>query len=312
LVTGAARELGADVVRRLDREPSVTEVLGLDFERPPGRFRKLRLIRGDVRQPAVSARVREAAPDVVVHCALHVAGGSMRAAHEWNVIGTMNLLAGCQDVRKLVLRSSGLVYPIGLDMPSLLREDDAGRRPPAAPLGRDFYEVEALVSDFAAAHPAALTTVLRLGQLLGARWRSLLSDYLAIPTPPALPGFDPRLQLLAEDDAVEAVVRAVTADHPGVYNVAGDGVLLLSQLLSITGRQRRAVLPLAGGPWIQRQVARALVGADVPADLIAILTWGCVLDGDRLYHEFGWRPPHSGRDAAEQYAASRSPLVLTA
>jgi UDP-glucose 4-epimerase len=312
LVTGAARDLGAEVVRRLEWEPAVDVLLGLDFERPQGRFRKLRLIRGDVRSSSASGRIRDAEPDVVVHCALHVAGGSTRAAHESNVIGTMNVLAASGSIRKLILRSSAVVYPTGLDMPSLLREEDGGKRPPATPLGGDLFEVEALVADFAAAHPETITTVLRLGHSLGAHWRTLMSDYLSLAHPPTFPGFDPRIQLLAEEDAAEAVVRAITANHPGVFNVAGGGVLLLSQLLGLARRTPRPMLPPVGGPWFQRQAARALAGANVSADFLSVLIWGSVMDISLLYQEFGWRPPRTCREAVAEYIRARSPLVLSA
>ncbi len=49
-------------------------------------------------------------------------------------------------------------------------------------------------------------------------------------------GFDPRLQFVHEDDGVELLRRVALDDHPGVYNVAGDGVLLLSQCLRRAGR----------------------------------------------------------------------------
>jgi UDP-glucose 4-epimerase len=312
LVTGAARDLGAEVVRRLEWEPAVDELLGLDFERPQGRFRKLRLIRGDVRSASVSERIRDANPDVIVHCALHVARGSTRAAHEWNVIGTMNVLAGCRRVRKLILRSSAVIYPTGLEMPSLLREDDGGKRSPVTPLGRDLFEIEGLVADFAAAHPDTITTVLRLGHSIGAHWRTLMSDYLSLAHPPTFPGFDPRIQLLGEEDAAEAVIRAITAKHPGVFNVAGAGILLLSQLLAMARRTPRPMLPPVGGRWFQRQAARALAGADVPSDLLSVLTWGSVMDVSLLYQEFGWRPPRTSREAAAEYVRAHSPVVLSA
>ena len=49
-------------------------------------------------------------------------------------------------------------------------------------------------------------------------------------------GFDPRLQFCHEDDATEVLLRAATESHPGVYNVAGDGVVYLSQCIRLSGR----------------------------------------------------------------------------
>jgi len=45
---------------------------------------------------------------------------------------------------------------------------------------------------------------------------SPLAQYLDLPRPPTVPGFDPCLQLLGEEDAVEALRRAAVADHAGL------------------------------------------------------------------------------------------------
>jgi UDP-glucose 4-epimerase len=312
LVTGVARELGAEVARRLDAEASVEELAGLDIERPVGRFRRLRFHRLDLRQTGAVARVRALEVDVVVHCAIATAGSAPRAAHEQNVIGTVNLLAGLAGSRlhKLVVRSAGDVYATGPALPTVLREADAARRRPSTPLGRDLHEVEAMVDDFATANPATVVSVLRLGPILGQRWRSRLAEHLAAPAPAIVGGFDPNLQLLAEDDAAEAILLSVTADHPGTFNVAGDGVLLLSELLRLAGRRERTLLPPLGAPWLIRQAAQALTGRDLPDDTLRLIQHGLVLDCGRLLHEFGWRPPTPTREVAAAHGESLRPALV--
>lgn len=311
LVTGVARELGAEVARRLDADGSVDELVGLDIERPVGRFRRLRYVRLDLRQTGAVGRVRELDVDTVVHCAITTAGTPARAAHEQNVIGTVNLLAGLAGRRldKLVLRSSGDVYATGAGLPSVLREKDAARARPQTPLGRDLHEVEALVDDFGTARPQTVVTVLRLGPVLGQRWRSRLAEHLAPPAPVMVTGFDPQLQLLAEEDAAEAVLRAVSANHPGTFNVAGDGVLLLSDLMRLAGRPQRTLLPPLT-PWLLRQMARTLTGRDLPEDTLRLVLHGLVLDCGRLLHEFGWQPPRRTQEVAEAYGESLQPVLV--
>ena len=63
-----------------------------------------------------------------------------------------------------------------------------------------------------------------------------------MPIVPTSLGFDPRLQLLHEADAVEVLRLATRGDAPpGVVNVAGDGVVLLSQAVRRAGRVRLPV-----------------------------------------------------------------------
>ena len=97
-------------------------------------------------------------------------------------------------------------------------------------------------------------------------------------------GFDPRIQFIHEDDAVEVLYRATRQDHPGIFNVAADGVLLLSQAIRICGK-----------PWVSvpLPLASPLAGAlqrfgavDFPRDQLQFLVYGRVADNARLKHRF--------------------------
>ena len=58
---------------------------------------------------------------------------------------------------------------------------------------------------------------------------------------PTVLGFDARLQFLHEDDLLGVLQHAVATDAPGTFNVAGDGVIMLSQALR---RLQRPSVPL--------------------------------------------------------------------
>ena len=79
--------------------------------------------------------VRATQVDTVLHTHLEVDSTrvSRRRLHEVNVIGTMNLLAAAaaegSAVRKIVLKTSTLVYGSNFDDPYFFRETD----PPHAP-----------------------------------------------------------------------------------------------------------------------------------------------------------------------------------
>lgn len=305
LITGVSRGLGPDLARRLERHDDVRAVFGLDVVPPRLRFRRLQFFRADLRQPSASELIKELDPDVVVHLATQVAATAAipRQAHETNVMGTMNVLAGSQRARRLVVKSSTAVYSSGLELPSLLTEEDGRRGAPAGAAGRDLREVELTVREFAMVNDTVDVVVLRLGQVLGRRWPSPLAEYLALEAPPTVPGFDPRLQLLSEDAALEAVERAALGSHAGVFNVAGQGVLLLSQLLRLAGRRGRPILPPMGGTWVRRQAYRAATGHDLPDHLIQLLSDGQAIDCRRLEEASGWRPRESTADVAVKFAA---------
>jgi len=308
LVTGAARDLGAAVSRRLEAVRDIDSIIGIDILTPLHEGRKFEFLRADVRHTSTTALISDLAPDVVIHCATRVGSTalSVREAHETNVSGTLNVLAGCSsNTRRIVVKSTVAVYGLASSQPSLLTERAAARPAPGNPAGRDLREVEQLARDHRLANPATIVTTLRLGTLLSSQWHSPLADYLSLAPVPTIVGFDPRIQLLHDADAVDAVFRAALADHPGVFNVAAEGILLLSQLIRLAGSSSSATLPPLVGGWFQGLALRALRGPNLPVHLLDVLSNGQVVDCAALLAEFGWRPPRTTRDVAEEWVAAR-------
>jgi len=139
----------------------------------------------------------------------------------------------------------------------------------------------------------------------------MLARYLSLPIVPTFAGFDPRLQLLHEDDAVEAIVRAVLGDHPGVFNVAASGVVLLSQAIAIMGGTPAPVLP-PYGRWIGRLALRAAAHVNLQAHLADLIAFGSVVDCSNLETAFGWRPAYTSRAVMDALARGKDLEVIEA
>ena len=125
---------------------------------------------------------------------------------------------------------------------------------------------------------------------------------------PTVLGFDPRLQLLHPDDALAVVTRAAVNDLPGTYNVAGAGVLMLSQLLRRLGR---AALPVpAAGVGPVGQALRRTSRLDLSPDQVALLRYGRVVDTTAVRERFGYTPRWSTPATLEDFgaAAGRGPV----
>jgi UDP-glucose 4-epimerase len=84
-----------------------------------------------------------------------------------------------------------------------------------------------------------------------------------------------------------------------VYNVAGDGVVLLSQAVRRAGRMRLPVPPpaisLVGG------VLRNGGAGEVTAEQTSFLNFGRVVDTTLLRERFGYRPSYSTAGALDSY-----------
>jgi UDP-glucose 4-epimerase len=271
-------------------------------------------VHADTRHVAIGKLIRQLNVDTVVHLAVLVdSPRDERSIHETDVIGTMNVLAGCSApssrVRRLIVKSSQAIYGAGPSDPSFFSEEMTSLEQPFSSVTRDLLDMEQLVSEFAVRNESCQVTVLRLGFRVSED--TTLASYLSLPIVPTFAGFDPRLQLLHEDDAVEAIVRAVLGQQAGVFNVAAAGVVLLSQAIAIMGGTPAPILP-PYGRWIGRLALRALTHVQLQAHLADVIAFGSVMDWSKLEAEFGWKPSYTSRAVMDALARGKTLEVIEA
>ena len=193
----------------------------------------MKFVRADIRTPVVGKVMAVEEVDTVVHLGVGpTTRGRSTAAKELNVIGTMQLLAACQrtsGVSKLVLGSSTAVYGTSPRDPAMFTESLNARGGVRSGFPKDIVEVESYVRGFARRRPEVIITTLRAAQLLHPEVNSSIRSYFDNPVLPTALGYDPRLQFLHLEDAMNVLTESVLHDRPGTFNVAGDGVVMLSQ-----------------------------------------------------------------------------------
>ena len=246
LVTGVSRFLGGHLAARLAADPSIDRVLGVDTT-PPSREMRRRMgraefVRVDIRNPLIGKVISTAKVDTVVHASLSGhpgATGGRSMMMEMNVIGTMQLLAACQKsdtVRRLVVRSTTAVYGASSRDPAIFTEATEPKAMPPGGYAKDAVEIEGYVRSFSRRRPDIPVTTLRFVNFIGPRIDDAFARYFALPVVPVVLGYDARVQLLHEEDGIAVLERATAHDLPGVFNVGGDGVLMLSQAIRRAGR----------------------------------------------------------------------------
>ncbi|HEY8680921.1 MAG TPA: NAD-dependent epimerase/dehydratase family protein [Candidatus Dormibacteraeota bacterium] len=313
LVTGVARWWGALLVQRLVEEPGVEEVVGIDTEDPHHDLGDADFLKLDIRHSLVGKLVRAVGIDTVVHTQISVDSHDRdpRRAHETNVIGSLNLLAGLAGedtpVRRVVLKSSAHVYGARHDLPTRLREDRRLAASSPHSFVRDVVETEANLHDFAVLNPDVETISLRFANSLNPDEPSLLAGYFDLPVVPTMLGFDPVFQLIHRDDCIEALVRGTLGGRQGAFNIAGENALTLTALLDGAGKVHAPLLPPAGAALISSALARLGVAALSPP-LIDLLRWGRTLDTSRAARELGFRTGRDTMTALDDYVQQRRVL----
>jgi len=333
LVTGAARHLGGRFVRRIRREPGVELVIGVDLQAPvpelvgpaeasgPGEPHRAAytFARADIRRPVVGRLLAEYAVDTVVHLGVSATmlGSTSRSqVKETNVIGSMQLLGAVQKspaVARLVVKSTTSVYGSAPRDPAVFHERMQPKVLPTGGYAKDACEVEGYVRGFARRRPDVAVAVLRFANIIGPRADTPLADYLSFPVLPTVLGYDPRMQFAHEDDVVEAVrLCALEArrgtTNAGTFNIAGDGVLLLSQ---IARRLGRPTLPVAmPAVSVVGRLLRQTGLADFSPEQLRLLTHGRVVDTTQMRETLGFVPSFSTEQALDDFARVRGTGLL--
>lgn len=312
LVTGAARTTGRRLVGALAEQPEVERVVAVDDLEPEQPFpAKVEHLAVDLRSPALVRTVQSAGIDTCVHLGVTAeprAAGGRASMKERNVLGTMQLLAAAHhasDLRRLVLKSTTAVYGSAPGDPAVWTES-MSHETPRHGFGKDAIEVEDYVRSFDRRRPGVAVTVLRLANQVGPTVDNPLTRYFELPVCPTVLGFDPRLQFLHEEDTAEVLLRATMGPAvAGTFNVAGDGVVLLSQAIRIAGKPPLPIPePLVGR--VAELVGRTV---DFSPEQVRFLQYGRVADASAAAEQLGFLPKWTSQHAFEDFASRLHRLI---
>ena len=306
LITGIAGHLAGELARRLEADPEVEYLVGVDLDEPRADLTRLEFVRTDIRNPLIVKVIQTTEVDTVVHLSLLATPqgvGGRSNMKEINVIGAMQLFAACQRadaLRRIVMKSTTAVYGSGPKDPAVFTENMTARSEAPHGYAKDAIEVEAYARSFARRREDVDLTILRFANLIGPGVASTLTRYFSLPVIPTALGYDPRLQMIHEEDAVEALYRTVRGSHPGTFNVAADGVVLLSQALRLLGRPSLPLaLPIAAPV---ASLLRRLGLVDFSTEQLRLLIYGRVADNSRIASEMDFRPARTTREALLDFA----------
>ncbi len=304
LVTGLSTYWGGRLAQALESFPEIEAIIGVGSEDPTRELERTEFVKVGNQHSLIQRIVKAAEIDTVVDTRLVVDSTSTapRLAHENNVIGTMNILAACagsdSPVRRFVFKSSAHYYGCEQDDPAFFTEEMPRPHPPHTAIERDIVEAEAAVSEFAEARPDVAVTVLRFSNVLGPHLHTPHTRMFSLPVVPMVLGFDPRYQFTHEDDVVHALEHVVLNRVPGTYNVAGDGVLALSEVIGLLQKLPLPILP----PWGTGVIAAPLrrLGFRIPDEMINQLRFGRGLDNRKL-KETGFDYGYTSRETVLRF-----------
>jgi UDP-glucose 4-epimerase len=306
LITNLSSHWGGRLAQRLERDAALETIVGVDTTDPKHELERTEFVRVDVDDGLLRRIIRAAAIDTVIDTRLvaDITLAPLGRAHEVNVIGTRRVLAACagtqSPVRKVVFKSSAHAYGSDHDDPAFFTEDAVRARPPQTAIEQDVFSAEQAIASFGRSEPDVIVTVLRFAPPIGGELRGSHLSLLGLPVVPSILGFDPRWQFIHEDDVVGILAHAVEHELPGIYNAAADGVLALSEIVSLLGKPMLPVLPPWGTVFTAMQLRR--LGLRVPVEMLRDLRFGRGLDNRRLKAS-GYKFRYTSREAVQKLRA---------
>lgn len=311
LITGAGSRMGRLLAARLEREPFFGRIVGADFARPrepegatwgenPPLRGKIETLAADLLSQDADEVLGAERPEAIAHLLWLPEALDPAAAYRVNVLGTTRLLgaAARAGVRAIVFPSATVVYGASAGNPCFIVEDATarGEEPEAAHKREVERQLEAI-------GPEVATAILRLAPILGPGAESAFAAYLRPRVVPTALGYDPRVQVLGEEDAIEALAQALLTRFSGTANVAAPGVLPLRRALRLAGR---TALPLPHPLLPAALVLHALHDGRPHLRMdAAALRFPPVADTARMEQALGFRPAKDALAVIEGLAAER-------
>jgi UDP-glucose 4-epimerase len=310
LITGVAQYWGAQLAARLAGDAQAGadyHVIGLDSEPPDESLQGLDFIQADIRNPLFVELLKSENVHTVCHLVFVESVRPSEAAFDINVMGAMKVLGACAEagVRKVVLKSSMSVYGANPSNPSFITEQQPPQAGRCYGTTRHLVEIEAFCNGFRRQVPEMILTILRFSSIVGLKADTPMTRFLKQPLAPVLMGFDPLMQVIHEKDVVEALAYAVQNDVPGVFNVAAEGILPLSRLMSLAAKVPIPVFHLFAYWGTDLLGAAGVSNCRYWPIEIDYLRYPWVGDLAKMREDLGFIPRYTAEEALREFAGEQ-------
>lgn len=285
LITGVSGYIGSKLAERLQDS---YHVVGIDIRNPEREVGKF--IHCDIRDPIIKHIVREYEIDRVIHLASVLESSKdEQRDYDIDVNGTRNVVEACIDnaVKQLIVTSSGAAYGYHADSPTWLDENDPLRGNDEIPYARHKLLVEQYLAEVRHTHPELKQLVLRPGTVLGANTRNQITNLFEKAVVLGVSGSPSPFVFIWDEDLLGVIETGLREQRAGIYNLAGDGCLTISEVAQRLGK------PLCKLPATLIRLALAIghslgISRYSPVQ-VKFIRYRPVLSNRRLKEEFGYQ-----------------------
>jgi UDP-glucose 4-epimerase len=304
-ITGVNSYFAGTLLPRLDRDPEIDRIIGIDVAPWKGTAKKVTFCREDIRSPKIAGLLKGV--DAVYHLAFIVGEiADKEKTRDININGSKNLFSAClqNGVKKVIYTSSMTIYgshpfqPLGLTEESPLIENQDSY------YNSNKIAVESFVKDFFKPYPGITLTIFRAGLLCGPHINNMFSRLWSLKVSSLPAGRQSYNQFIHEEDLGEALHLALKKDIPGVYNVTADDAIPTAWCFRAAGVR---IVPLPTP--LLKVVSRAGFALGLfPAGQGWVTLGEYTIFGlnQKFKDATGWRPKYSSEQTFRSFLAARA------
>lgn len=290
LVSGMGGELGSLVAAKLEAEPWVGALVGIDVDPPR---RRLRTAEFHLLQPSQRERIVDVVtkfnPHVVINLSVWEpdARTGLKHARQFTADATTAIIgaaAECPALEGMVVRSGIEVY--GREHNAPTRPNETAPLHPTSDYGHMLANIERQAREVGRRVGIAVGK-LRLAPVLGKHVPSPLGRLLRQPVVPFSVIADAPFAVIEDGDAARAFVAAAAMRLDEPVNIVAPGAITALQAIM---RGKRVPLPLIGPEWLVAARLSHVLGAPIPDHVVELMHRGRLADGAKATAVLGFTP----------------------
>ncbi|NVM30549.1 MAG: NAD-dependent epimerase/dehydratase family protein [Candidatus Helarchaeota archaeon] len=306
-VTGICSGLGKALLPKLQMDPSVSEIIGIDVVEFEGNTEKVNFLKIDVRDAGAIERALKGV-DVLIHLAYIVIPKKLpklRVIYDINVNGSKTVFkaAAKNNVKKIMYISSQAVYGHVKECPKIVTEES----PRLGIKTMNFYYshtkalVEKYLDELEETYPDIAVVRFRPPIIAGANF----IENLGLISPkkgknmlfPQIAGEGLGLQLVHEDDLTNAIMIALKRDVHGAYNVASN---ILPGLIEFFEQEFGTKVRRIPIPRVLVKLAIGLGRIWTKLSWLQAILYHSSLNTEKIEKELNWKPKYSTEDCLRE------------
>lgn len=304
-ITGINAYFAKTVLPKLEDDPEIEKIIGIDVTPWEQDFAKVDYYREDVRSPRIRGLLSGA--DTLLHLAFIVQEiHDKKKTHQINLEGSANVFraAAANGVRKIVYTSSIVAYGSHPDNPVGITEDFRLKPNPDSYYSSDKVAVERYLDTYVKEHRETVVTILRPPIVVGPRLSNFAVDAFIRKVGLFIKDVDPEIQFIHECDLGEALYLAIKKDVPGIYNIASDDSSTLRKIYEMAGVRLFDVS--ASTLKTLSNILFALRLAKSSQGWVSLMEHPMVISSEKYKRATGWQPRYTTEGAFRDFLESRS------